>query len=766
MRKLMKSSSFTRILAAVILSAGVGGFFSSALGDPATAPQNPSARPTIDLLRIVVLDVSGSMSTQDTGALSRLDTARRELLESLKMLPASDKTPVVLIPFCDDVQTASVRVYTDNAQLQLALVQLVANGSTNIAAGLREAIRQAQLQNDAKNLLLYLYSDGEHNVGPIDLVYEQERNLDKIFGQRATRGLSQTVVVKRWGGCIGDMVARLQKNPNVRVIDAGELEIRTVTLVPSASVQDIRWRDPAAGLALIQVSAMVSSTGGSGAAFPSAAAVEMNCPLVGCQWLTDPRLALGAPAQPRVFKLLVKLDPEQLNLTQGYTLPLRFQGPSLLRTDRGLSCVIINPNQILCPLPVARLCPTVTVRASLSVRDKPRWDDLSNRLACWPTRLRLEPQTTPPLAWREQVPWEVRGLDGVKVTPGRVTLSHGPTQELNLDLMKNLSLDEVAQGRPIKIHLEMVPVSKPRTLILSSDRLQFSAVLDLPPVGTTKIHQQVSSVGEPEWSDLVAGMVTVPVKLNVTIEGMLTPGAVLGLAPCGDVVKVEGVPLTVRSGSQTVEIRLTGKAAGAGRRMTWPLKLLPPPPAYGINYSTPATVFVNFITPQPVQVVLYDEKGVFLVRDYRAGDPSQSVVGTGTLGFVGGRLAPSAARNLRVRGLLQNPLDGNGFFRAAPGQSVSWSMRPVDPTNSVRWWRDVHVEGALVLAPENGAPGIVQGSLIPMTLIYEAIYKKVVFALAVGLGLVLIGTVLFWLTRACLGASTHHDRVQESACGT
>jgi hypothetical protein len=92
-------------------------------------------------------------------------------------------------------------------------------------------------------------------------------------------------------------------------------------------------------------------------------------------------------------------------------------------------------------------------------------------------------------------------------------------------------------------------------------------------------------------------------------------------------------------------------------------------------------------------------------------------------------------------------------------------MRPADPASSSRWWRDVQVKGILFLLPENGAPGIVQGSAIPMTLTYEAIYKKVVFALAVGLGLVAIGTIVFWLARACLGASTHLDRAQESACG-
>jgi hypothetical protein len=675
--------------AAFILLAGMVTLLPPALAAPVMVPQTSGAGASVDLLRIVVLDMSGSMSTQEAGTLSRLDTARQELLESLRALPAGDKTPVVLIPFCDDVVSASTRTYTNSADLQRALGQLVADGSTNIAAGLKEALRQAQQQDAAKNLLLYLYSDGEHNCGPISLVHEQERNLDRLFGQRATKGLSQTVVVKRWGGCIGDMVARLQKNPNVRVIDAGQLELRTVTLVPSASVQDVSWRDPTAGLALIQVSAMVNSSGGSGAAFPSASAVEMGCPLVGCQWLTEPYLPLAGTAQPRAFQLLVKLDPEQLNLAQGYTLPLRFQGPSLLKTDRGLSCVIINPNQVLCPLPIARLCPTVTVRASLSGRDKPRWNDLSNRLACWPMRLQLEPKTTPPLAWREQVLWEVRGLEGTKVTPARVTLSHGPTQELSADLVRNLSLDEVAKGRPIKLRLELTPVTKPRTLRLSSDRLEITADVDLPPIETTKIHQQLSSVGEPEWSDLVAGLVTVPVKLNVTIDGLLSPGAVLGLAPCGDVVKVEGVPATVRSGSQTVEIRLTGKATSAGRRVTWSCQLLPPPPAYGIRYSTPPPVFVVFTAPQAVQVVLTNKRGIMLAGDYPGRDPTQGVLGTGALHLVGGRFTASAAQNLRVRGSLQNPLDGNGFPTAAPGQNVAWSMRPADPGPTHPGWRGV-----------------------------------------------------------------------------
>lgn len=90
---------------------------------------------------------------------------------------------------------------------------------------------------------------------------------------------------------------------------------------------------------------------------------------------------------------------------------------------------------------------------------------------------------------------------------------------------------------------------------------------------------------------------------------------------------------------------------------------------------------------------------------------------------------------------------------ASPGQYVNWSMRPVDPASSVQWWRDVHVKGGLMVLPENAAPGVVQGSLVDVTLTYEALYKKVVFYLALGLGLVLVGAALFWLVRMSLGVS-------------
>ena len=84
-------------------------------------------------------------------------------------------------------------------------------------------------------------------------------------------------------------------------------------------------------------------------------------------------------------------------------------------------------------------------------------------------------------------------------------------------------------------------------------------------------------------------------------------------------------------------------------------------------------------------------------------------------------------------------------------------MEPVDPTRSIRWWRDVEVKGRLVIIPENAAPDIVQGSIMNMTLAYEARYKKVVFYLVLGMGVVLVGAILFWLVRMGLGACSKGD---------
>jgi len=708
----------------------------------------------IDLLRIVVLDVSGSMDEDDAKkGRSRLDTARKEMLESLQQLPVSSKTPVILIPFNEKVRDDIERIYTDSKSLKGAITQLEPDGKTNIAAGLSRSVERANQLSLAKNLVIYLYSDGEHNCGSKNLVRKQEENLDKLFGLRASKGLSQTVVVKRWGGVIGRLVANLQKSPHVKVVDAGELELATVTLVPSVTVKDVKWQNVASGLASIQMDVKVSNRRAE-LALPAQTSIRISCPFPGSRWLSPPTMTVTKPTQTQTFSLLVKLDPKNFDLAKNYTLPLHFHGPSQVRTGKGLFILVINPKQVSCVLPTGQLRPIVTVSAKLYKQGKPCWKDLDKRIAVWPMCLRLEITTTPPFAWPEQVKWDIYGLKGIKVTTDGPIVLQGRSKQVNVKLTKQVSLDQLIQGKPITVQIELRAADKPKTLHLSSMRLVLTIKIELPAIQNTRINQQVSFVGTPQWTDLTSGLVTVPVKLDIALDGMLAPKTVLGLIPCKDVVKVDGIPVHIHSGQQTIQITLTGKVKSAGSLVKWPLRLKPPPPSYGIRYIEPRPVTVSFIAPEPVQVVLSKGGKILTSYDCRGNKPQQAILGYGRLELVGVPVQDSAAGNLHVKGSLQESLGGNGFSMAKLGQWVSWSMRPNDPATSVSWWHDVAVKGSLLVMPENAAPGAMLGSMVGLTMTYEAFYKKVVFYLAVGLVVVLVGTILFWLARMGLGVCT------------
>jgi hypothetical protein len=705
----------------------------------------------ITLLRIVVLDVSGSMSEADTKkGSSRLNTARKEILESLQQLPVSSKTPVILIPFNESVRDDLERIYTDARSLTDAIARLKPDGQTNIAAGLSRSIERASQLGLCNNILLYLYSDGEHNVGSKSLVRKQEKNLDTLFGQRASKGLSQTVIVKRWGGVIGQLVANLQKSPHVKVVDAGELELATVTLVPSVTIKDVKWQNVASGLASIQMDVTVSNRRAE-ITLPAQTSITISCPFPGSRWLSPPTITVTKPTQMQTFSLLVRLDPRKFDLAKNYTLPLHFHGPSQVRTCKGLFILVINPKQVSCVLPTGQLRPIVTMSAKLYKQGKPCWKDLDKRIAVWPMCLRLEITTTPPFAWPEQVKWNAYGLKGVKVaTDGPIVLQGRPKQ-VNVKLTKHVSVDELIQGKPIKAQIELRAITKPKTLHLSSVRIVLTIQIELPAIQNTRINQQVSFVGTPQWIDLTAGLVTVPVKLDIAFDGMLAPGTVLGLVPCKDVVKVDGVPIRIHSGQQTVQITLTGKVNSAASLVKWSLELKPPPPSYGIRYIEPPPVTVSFIAPDAVQVILSKGGEILTSYDCRGNKPQQAILGYGRLELVGFPVQDSAVGNLRVKGSLQDSLGGNGFSMAKPGQWVSWSMRPNDPATSVRWWHDTVVKGSLLVLPENAAPGAMLGSVVGLSVTYEAFYKKVAFYLAVGLVVVLVGTILFWLARMGLG---------------
>jgi len=704
----------------------------------------------IDLVRLIVLDVSGSMDDPETNkGRSRLDTARKELLDSIQQLPVSNKTPVILIPFSNEVLDNFERIYTDAKSLKEAIGRLKPDGQTNIAAGLERAVLRADEFGLCKNILLYLYSDGEHNVGSKKLVHRQEEILDRLFGLRASKGLSQTVVVKRWGGVVGRLVARFQKSPYVNVVDAGELELGTITLVPSVTIRDLRWQNIAAGLASIQMDVTVSNH--SKITLPMPINVKISCPFPGSRWLNPPTITVTKPTQTQRFTLLAELDPGNFNLAQNYTLPLHFHGPSQIKTAKGILILVINPKQLSCMLPTSRLRPVVEVTARLYKQGKPRWIDLDKRIAVWPMCLQLSVTTTPAFAWSEQIKWEIFGLNGLRVAADGPVVLQGRPKQVNIKLTRQVSLDQLIKGKPFRVQIELRAVNKPKTVTLLSMRIVLTIQLEPPALQNTRIKQKISFVGTPQWADLTRGLVTVPIKMDISFDGIMAPKTVLNLIPCPDIVKVEGIPITVHSGQQTISLTLTGKVNSAGSLVKWPLELQPPSPAYGIRYIKPPPVTVSFVAPGPMQAVL-SKGGKILTNCFcRGNKPQQPVLGYGRVELAGPPVQDCAIDNLYIKGLLQDPLGGSGFSAAKPGQWASWSMRPNDPAMNVKWWHDVAVRGSLLVLPQNAADGVMLGSAIGLTVTYEALYKKVVFYLAVGLVAVLVGTLLFWLARMGMG---------------
>lgn len=723
-------------------------FYATAvLASPAQAKQTISTLPNdkdMDLLRVVVLDVSGSMDSKDTKSLTRMGTARKEIKESLTQLPVSGKTPVILVPFCDKIREDFERIYFSTKAMADALDQLKPGGRTNIAAGLGRAIERINQLGLARNLVIYLYSDGEHNWGSKKLLEQQEDNLDKLFGFRASKGLSQTVVVKRWGGVISKLVAHLKKNPYVTVVDAGQLELRTVTLVPSVKLRSVKWHDAASGLARVQFDVTIANR--SELTLPNTTIIKISCPLPSCRWLTEPTMAVTGRTQTRTFTLLVELDPKKFDLTKSYSLPLRFHWPSQITTGKSLLVPVVNPILIYCVLPAGQLRPNVTISAKLSEQGKPRWEDMNECIVVWPMRLRLETKTAPSFAWLEQVKLNIYGLNGVKVTTNSPIILQGRPKEVDISLTKKIPLEQVIQGKPVELQIELRVLNEPKTLALSSVRILSVIRIELPAIKLTRIDHRVVFVGKAQWSDLTTGLVSVPIKLDIRSHGIVAPGTVLTLEPCGDVVKVDGTPVTIYSGQHTVDIILTGRVNCANSLVKWPLQLKPPLSSYGIRYVEPPPVTVSFTSPKPVQAVLSTNAGILASCAYRGNRPQRAVLGSGCVKLAGA-FVQYAVSNLHFKGFLQGHLHGKGFSKAGADDWVSWSMQPTNPAVSSRIWRDITVTGDLVVLPENSAPGTMVGSAIGVTVTYEALYKKVALYLAVGVVVVLVGTLLFWLAR-------------------
>ena len=130
-------------------------------------------------LRLAILDASSSMEGE------RLDVARNELFRVARQLPPSKTHPFVIVPFDSDAR--QVCTFTDLPSMEAFLSDLTSEGGTSIAAGLARAVDELSRYAGARNVYVFLYTDGEDSSEKE--IAAQEARLDAIFADRQTKGL-------------------------------------------------------------------------------------------------------------------------------------------------------------------------------------------------------------------------------------------------------------------------------------------------------------------------------------------------------------------------------------------------------------------------------------------------------------------------------------------------------------------------------------------------------------------------------------------------
>ena len=164
----------------------LAGLMAALLGvDPAAAP--------VRHLRVICLDVSGSMGTDDGGK-PRIARAAEFALGVCKRSPVDRESPVVIVYFRDG---AEARTYVAAGDVERELTRISAGGGTSIRAGLeRAAASLGELGREAGRVELCLLTDGEDR--DLEGIKAAQETIHGLLRDRKERNLSSAVLVRSW----------------------------------------------------------------------------------------------------------------------------------------------------------------------------------------------------------------------------------------------------------------------------------------------------------------------------------------------------------------------------------------------------------------------------------------------------------------------------------------------------------------------------------------------------------------------------------------
>lgn len=669
-------------------------------------------------LRVAVIDDSGSMKGD------RIATVRDELLRLAKQLPPSPKHPIALITFGS---TASApRTFTDRPTFEAELTKLVGDsGGTNIAGALEATADALGKSLKTQDVWILFYSDGEDSN--TEGILHAEQRLDSLFSDRGQQGMTQTVFCKRWGNANAQLLNEIRKHGHAKVIDAGDLQVRPLTLTPHVKILSAEWNQDDPGQLNIEWAIDVKLQGKTDDLLPPP--LQVTCSRKDASGDRVVEVVPGSPAEQRT--LFVKVSPEERQARE-LRLPFAFrQTQDLVKGD---THVLQQLSESLIET-IVRLPPAKHV---------------------FQVHCELKPETAiwaDPLAKKIRLPVQivarVTNADSAAIPMGTLRLTPGKATKIiqGVDSVAVSSQGELTADIEIEVALQDESVPPDQWLFRAEIQVQavstalegffepstslLTAEIAAPSAAVTPIQARVLRVSPPEWTNLAQSEGKFDVEVEFDVQGPIAPQTVLTLSTVGPLTSVKLNPSVLKTGKQTIVISMRATLPAAPKRQAFESQIIPPAPDQVIAYQINDVIQFDVAGPSAPSLgvatygrVTKELRSFIVDNESRATFRFQPIVvglsKQNTAGDLEVRLAPLIAGT---------PTPDQRRYRTY--RNAVWQL-PITKSVNSSFFRDTVITTAVEMTPDLPTAPI-KAITVPVAVVIAAPLKRLLWQLAISL---------------------------------
>jgi len=652
---------------------------------------------------------------------------------------------------------SAVQVFTDIQPAVVAINKLSGNsGGTDIAAGLRQGLAALQQLGGGKNAVVLLFTDGEdsNTVG----IREAEAKLDALFMQRRKQGLNQAVYLKQWGAGGADQFAkRLAESGSADLINGDSVTVLPVAVRPVVNIEDVQRLDDQHTLQVRW--AVVLECDVRPASQPR---VRVQCVDASAKGATEAIALLGERSPPNTMTVT---SAASLDTHSEFRLPFKaalvpHTGPALL-----IQPCFVRPDQFEIPVSLPEIRIRNEITAVLEMTEVPRWIDPLALRVRYPVRLKFNVKATDPTQNIDRsCSLRITPSPGCFLSEGKevFTLPGPGDYELPLAFELLPSRSDVARtDLRYSLKFAIRPINLPPYLTFVPPEIEFhDPNLRAPDAVLIAMTATTDRIWTPQWFRL-PGIATTLVDIRVHLPGPVPSNTKLHVAAQAPVWRVDLRPETLRSGENTVRLRLAADLQSCPEKNPIRLELKPVHDGTsGIEFRG-TSLDLRLPGPPPVRLVHIDDRGRPATSiDAVASDCQTELSLVIHPAIVG--LAPSASVGNMA-----------ACFRTATGQSsVPKGVLPLNRATNVTlplpnrkapsWIWDEMQNIPLLLETTPATPSVVPAPL-EVRVLREAPIRRVALRLSIAISLfvvviVAIRTVLRLRNRAeCTSAFSASD---------